>query len=464
MSGGGPADPGIGPAPPGPRAVLAVLVAATVLTAGTNTVMTVVLPEVGRDLGVGPVALSWTATGPLLALAVTAPVYGVLGARSGVRWLFATGVGLFAIGSVTAALAPAIEVLLAARVVQGLGAGAVPALAGLVVVSTVPRHRRGAAFGVIATGNGAAQAGGPAVGGVLAELAGWRAMFVLAGVLAVPLLVAVVRVLPQRRSTEPAGGVDLLGAALLGTAVAAALAATGLRGGPGTGVLVPVAVLAAAGLVLRSATARHPFVPVALLRRPGYLAACVVAAVALGTYLAAEVLVPLQVAALNGLGTGAIGWVLLPGAVLTVLVSTPAGRIADRRGNRVVAATGTGALLGAAVLLSSGAGGHPAVVAAGMAVAGAGFAIVTVAAQNAAGLALDPAVAGAGMGLYQTAYFLAGAVGATTGTVVLAGRAGTPGSWNPLHDGPGADYADALLLLVPVLLAGLAATARLRRA
>jgi hypothetical protein len=104
------------------------------------------------------------------------------------------------------------------------------------------------------------------------------------------------------------------------------------------------------------------------------------------------------------------------------------------------------------------------VVAGGMAVVDAGFVMIAVAAQNAAGSALSPQLAGVGLGLYQTGFYLSGGVGAAVGTAVLSARAGAVDSWNPLHQGAGANYADTLLLLVPVLLAGLAATTRLRRA
>jgi len=454
---------------PETRSMLAVLVAATVLTVATNSMMTVLLPDIGRSLVAGPVALGWTATGALLAVAVGAPVYGLLGVRFGVRSVLATGLIVFATGAVVAAVSPSIVVLVGARVLQGVGAGAVPALAAFAVVTYVDQQRRGAAFGVIATGTGAAQASGPVLGGVLGELAGWRAVFALAGMVAVPVLAAGLRFLPRHPSRGGGRGVDVVGVVLLATAVSALLAAVSVWGQPTTSRrwiwgLLTAAAITALGLVWRSRTARDPFIPAALGRQRGYVPACVLAAVALGVYLAVEVLIPLQVAALNDLGTGAIGLVLLPGAVLAVVVATPAGRAADRAGNRVVAAAGVSVMVVAVAGLSSSAGGDPIVVAGAMAAVDAGFVMIAVAAQNAAGSALSTQLAGVGLGLYQTGRYLSGGVGAAVGTAVLSARAGAVDSWNPLHHGVGADYADTLLLLVPVLLVGLAATMRLRRA
>jgi predicted MFS family arabinose efflux permease len=449
--------------------MLAVLVAATVLTVATNSMMTVLLPDIGRSFVAGPVALGWTATGALLAVAVGAPVYGLLGVRFGVRAVLTTGLIVFAAGAAVAATSPSIAVLVAARILQGIGAGAVPALTAFAVVTYVDQRRRGAAFGIIATGTGAAQASGPVVGGVLGEFAGWRAVFALAGLVAVPVLAAGLRFLPRPSSGGSGRGIDFVGVVLLASAVSALLATVSVWGQSTISrrwiwVLVTVAAIAVLGLVWRSRTARDPFIPPALGRQRGYVPACVLAAVALGVYLAVEVLVPLQVAALNDLRTGAIGLVLLPGAVLAVMVATPAGRAADRAGNRIVAAMGVFVMVVAVAVLSSTAGGDPVVVAGGMAVVDAGFVMIAVAAQNAAGSALSPQLAGVGLGIYQTGFYLSGGVGAAVGTAVLSARAGAVDSWNPLHQGAGADYADTLLLLVPVLLAGLAATTRLRRA
>jgi hypothetical protein len=136
----------------------------------------------------------------------------------------------------------------------------------------------------------------------------------------------------------------------------------------------------------------------------------------------------------------------------------------DRAGNRAVAAAGVFVMVVGVVVLSSRAGGDPVVVAAGMAAVDAGFVMIAVAVQNAAGSALSAQLAGVGLGLYQTGFYLSGGVGAAVGTAVLSARAGAVDSWNPLHRGVGADYADTLLLLlVPVLLAGLAVTTLLRR-
>lgn len=445
-----------------------ILVAATALTISTNSMITVLLPDIGRSLGSGPVALGWTATGALLGLAIGSPIYGLLGLRFGIRAVLAAGLVVFTAGVAIAAVSPNITILIAARGLQGIGAGAVPTLAGYAVVTAVEPARRGAAFGLLGSATGAAQVAGPVVGGTLGEFVGWRGVFTLAGLIAVPLAAAGLKLLPRRSSAETSRSIDVAGVVLLAGAVSALLAAINLWGQPTASqpliwTLLVLGAVAALGLVWRSRTAREPFIPPALLRRRGYVPACTVAAVGLGASVAVEVLIPLQVSDLRGLESGAIGLVLLPGAVVAVAVAVPAGRVADRVGNRAVAAAGVLSMVIGVMVLSSTAGSGPIVIATGMATTELGFVVTAVAAQNAAGRSLDAQLTGVGIGLFHTARYLSGGIGAALGPGILEARGGILQSWNPAHHGAGADYADTLLLLAPILLVGLTVAARIRR-
>jgi len=122
--------------------------------------------------------------------------------------------------------------------------------------------------------------------------------------------------------------------------------------------------------------------------RASFAGACGVGLLALLTYLAVEILVPLQVAELNGIGVFATGLVLLPGALITVAISRAAGHWSDRRGDRRVAVVGAAVMAVAAGGLSTVAGSGPVLVGAGMLVLGLGFALVVVSAVNAAARAL----------------------------------------------------------------------------
>jgi DHA2 family metal-tetracycline-proton antiporter-like MFS transporter len=384
--------------------MLVVLVTATIVTVLNNSMITVVLAAVGRDLSATPSALGWTATGYLLPFAAGNALAGLLSDRVSLRRVFTLGLIVFAVGTVAAATAPSVNWLIIARGVQGAGGSVVPALSAVAIARVFEAGRRGPVFGLLAAGTGAAQAAGPVVGGALGEVAGWRSLFWVSTALVVPVLIGAARTLATADHPAATPGAELT--------------------------------------------------PPGAVRRASFAGACGVGLLALLTYLAVEILVPLQVAELNGTGVFATGLVLLPGALITVALSRAAGHWSDRRGDRRVAVVGAAVMAVAAGGLSTVAGSGPVLVGAGMLVLGLGFALVVVSAVNAAARALPPARMGVGLGIYQSAFYVGGALGALLSTASLTARSGaTSSAWNPLHHGAGSAFSDALLISAAVAVA-----------
>jgi MFS transporter, DHA2 family, metal-tetracycline-proton antiporter len=123
MTTGGNAEPVV--APITLRLLLAVLVTATVISVMSNSMITVLLPLIGRDFSASVAVLGWTATAFLLAFGVAALFHGRLSDVFGVRGVFCVGLLLFGLGSLLAALATGMPMLIIARVVQGLGGAAI---------------------------------------------------------------------------------------------------------------------------------------------------------------------------------------------------------------------------------------------------------------------------------------------------------------------------------------------------
>jgi len=371
--------------------MLVMLVAATIVTVLNNSMITVVLASVGRDLSATPSDLGWTATGYLLPFAAGNALAGRLSDRVSLRRVFTLGIVVFAW-------------LIIARGVQGAGGSVVPALSAVAIARVFQAGRRGPPFGLLAAGTGAAQAAGPVVGGVLGEVAGWRSLFWVSTALVVPVLIGAARTLVA--ADHPA-------------------ATPGAEPAPG-----------------------------GAIRMANFAGACGVGLLALMIYLAVEILFPLQVAELNGDGELATGLILLPGALITVALSRAAGHWSDRRGDRRVAVVGAAVMAVAAGGLSTVAGSGPVLVGAGMLVLGLGFALVVVSAVNAAARALTPARMGVGLGIYQSAFYVGGALGALLSTASLTARSGAASSaWNPLHHGAGTAFSDALLISTAVAIA-----------
>jgi MFS transporter, DHA2 family, methylenomycin A resistance protein len=166
------------PGPAVPRAAwlrLAACAAAAALLQMDGTIVTVALPSVGRELGTGSHTLSWVLTAYFLAYGVMLFPGGSLVDRKGSRRVALYGLAVFAAGAALGALAGSFGLLVASRVVQGVGAGLVSPASLAGAVSGFPPERRGSALGLWGASSGMANLVGPVIGGLLTVAIDWRA-------------------------------------------------------------------------------------------------------------------------------------------------------------------------------------------------------------------------------------------------------------------------------------------------
>src|SRR5947209_9507443 len=138
-----------------------------------NLVVNVALPSIHRDLGASIQALEWTVNAYVLAYAVFLLTGAALGVRFGRKRMFMTGIALFTLSSAAAASAPSIDLLIAARALQGLGAAIATPLTLTLLAEAFPPARRGLALGVWSGISGIAVALGPLVGGAVTQAGSW---------------------------------------------------------------------------------------------------------------------------------------------------------------------------------------------------------------------------------------------------------------------------------------------------
>jgi EmrB/QacA subfamily drug resistance transporter len=336
------------------RVALAATVAASGMASLDATVVNVALPHLGEDLHASVSALQWVLTGYLLALASLILLGGALGDRYGRRRIFEIGTVWFAAASLLCALAPGIELLIVARVLQGAG-GALLTPGSLAILQASFRERdRAAAVGAWSGLGGVAGAVGPFVGGALVDGPGWRWAF-LVNVPVAALAVACTRAaVPESRDPHAARGLDLPGALLAVIALAAAtwsLTEAGPRGW-GDGLVVVggvVAVLAMAAFVWRILHARDPLVPPALFRDRTFSVVNLATVLLYGALGVTFFLVSYELQVAVGWSATRAGLALLPATVLMLVLSGPSGALAERIGPRLQLTVGP--LLAAAGLL-----------------------------------------------------------------------------------------------------------------
>ncbi len=402
----------------------------------------IALPVLAADLHVSTGVSAWAISLYALMLAVATAVYGRVSDLVGIRLPLLVGVVLMAAGALVGALSPSFGVLLAARLVQGAGAAAVPTLGVAIVASRYHGAERSAGLGRIAGFAAAVSCLGPLAGGGVVQLLGWREVIALPmlGVLLLPLLW---RAVP---TTGSGARLDVLGAVLV-AATAAGLVL--LIQSPSTG--VPVAVVGAALLALGVPAVawwvrRRPdgFLPASVVRNSVVVRSALAAAAVPAAWFALLIAVP---AVLVGAGWAPwhVGLALLPSAVTGLLAPRIAGPLLDRIGPSAALAL-AGLIASLALLVASlGAANQAAVllVVAVVAVTLA-FGLGQPALMAAVGEAVPQTVRGVAVGV-ATLMFL---VGGGVGSAVVGGLAGALG------------ISGALLLLAALPVVGLVALAR----
>ncbi len=317
------------------------------------TVVNIALPTLGRELGADFADLQWTVNGYVLTLAALILLGGSLGDRFGRRRVFVLGTIWFGTASLLCGLAPDVEALIAARVLQGVGAALLtPGSLALLQASFGPADRA-RAVGAWSGLGGIAAAVGPFLGGLLVEVS-WRLVFLINLPLCAVVVVVALRHVPESQDPEAAPRVDVLGAFLgaLGLAgITYALVAAGERGGS-AGVLVAAVVgtVALVGFVVVERRSRHPMLPVDIFTSRQFTAANLVTFAVYAALGGVFFLLIVHLQVMAGFAPLAAGTALLPVTAAMLLLSSRAGALAARIGPRLPMTAGP-LLCAAGVLL-----------------------------------------------------------------------------------------------------------------
>jgi EmrB/QacA subfamily drug resistance transporter len=318
-------------------------------------VLMTALPTMREELGADAAGLGWTINAYEIGFAALILTGSALGDRFGRRLLFVLGVGLFTVGSASAALSSSIELLVAARALQGSGGGVAMALSLALISAATPAAKRGAAIGIWGAVTGMAVALGPIIGGAIVHFLSWPWIFWINVPIGVVLIVLTqTKIAESRGSAQP---IDFVGL-VLSTVGVVALAQALLRGGD-VGWTEPSVVFGIIGglllvvaFVLWEYRSPVAMMPLQMFRNMSFTGGCG-ASFALGaglygiTFIFAQYL---QVA----LGQDAlgVGIKLLPWVSLAPFVAPIAGQLTDRIGERPLAVVGL--VLFAAAFLAIG--------------------------------------------------------------------------------------------------------------
>ncbi len=339
------------------RLAMVAVMTSTTMAVFDGSMVNIALPQIARVLEVSSGDAVWVANGYLLSAAMTLAIFAALAPRTGFRALFAAGISLFTLASLGCALSTSLEMLVAMRLLQGIGGAATLSIAPAILRSIFPGRLLGRILGIHALLIAANTAIAPVIGGALLSSLGWQWLFAINLPFGVIALLLTLRVVPVHRGIIR-GPFDVAGALFSAIMLGAMIMASNAFSRPGeagSSLLTPaiyglVAVVSGIAFVYRQRRAAQPLLPLTLFASARFSLAAL-------TSLASFVSQGMTFVALPFLFQNVYGYSAFISALLftawpvgIVLVAPHAGRLADRYAPAIISTVGL-CLFGVGLLL-----------------------------------------------------------------------------------------------------------------
>jgi EmrB/QacA subfamily drug resistance transporter len=390
-------------------------------TGFTITILAVSLGDVARDLGASETALTWTVTGPFLALALSMPLFGKIGDVRGHRRVYLIGLAGFTVATFLTALAWDGASLIAIRSLGAIpGAATGPASMAL-IMRAFPEEDRVKAMGWWSLVGAGAPVLGLVAGGPLVDAIGWRAIFLVQAPLALIALLVAIPIMHETPRMERER-IDYPGALTLAAATVAAL--LGLSVGSQIGWTHPlvlglfaVAPVAAAAFVVIERRAEHPLLPLGFFTERNFTASLVAQFMSNFGYMGGFIITPLLMQDVFGFTVATTSLAMICRPLSFSLSSPVAGYVAVRVGERSASVLGCALVVVSMALFAAGAAGETLVlVFAALVLSGLGLGTSQPSLISSAANAVDTA----SLGVANAAQVMVTQIGVVAGIQVLS--------------------------------------------
>jgi EmrB/QacA subfamily drug resistance transporter len=393
-----------------------------------NTIVNVALPTIQRSLHLKVSELEWIVTGYALTFGALMLTGGKLADLLGRRMIFVVGLVVFTLSSLGCGLAGSASVLIAARVVQGVGAALMNPSTLSIITVTFPPKQRGTAIGIWAGVSALALAIGPLVGGLITEHINWNWIFYINVPIGALAIVAAFAFIPESRDTSNEQKPDLAGqfASALGLfALSYALIEANTYGWTSGRILGSFAIAAASlvAFVLLEMHQRLPMLDLSLFRNRGFAGANTVMLLVGLAMFGVFFYVSLYVQQVLGYSPVQAGAAFLPWTLLIILIAPWAGRLSDRFGPRPFVTSGL-LLVAGSLFVFSRLGVHDSFwnLLPAMLLGGVGMAAAMAPTTAAAMASVRPDKAGVGSAVLNSMRQVGGSLGiAIMGAIVASG-------------------------------------------
>jgi DHA2 family metal-tetracycline-proton antiporter-like MFS transporter len=405
------------------RAVMGFWGVAMCLMVMNTTMFNVALPTVIHDFQLTSSVASWIVSGYSIIFALSAITYSRLSDYLPIRRLISIGLFIMGFSSVIGFFAENFYMLLTARLLQAIGASAIPGLAMVLASKYIPLTRRGKAMSVISSSAAIGFGMGPIIGGILTEHLGWNYLF-LAPFFVLIIIPFVRRYLPM----EPVHPVhfDYIGAILLGVGVVSLLLFVTSGNYIALSLVIPCLVL----------FWRHihgiskPFIQPVLLHDRDFLKLVVMPFTAFFINFATVFTIPIMLVQLYNKSPFEIGLIIFPGAICSAFAANWIGKMIDRRGPVLAMRIALVLLISASILFALFSDFSPYAILFIFMISIVGSNCLTASANNEVSRILSKELLGAGMGLSQLFQFFGGAFGVGITGMLIAAQQSLPAAEN----------------------------------
>jgi len=328
---------------PGRWAVLLVTTLAGFLIPFMGSSINVALPAIGKDLSMHAVVLGWVATAYLLASAMLLVPFGRLADIYGRKKLFTIGMVIYTAGSLVATLSNSSAMLIATRVVQGIGGSMIFSSGTAILTSAFPARERGRALGINTAAIYLGLSAGPFLGGLLTQHFGWRSVFLLNVPLGIIVIAAVFWRFRGDWAEAKGERFDFIGSVIYSLMLLAIIYGFTLLPGISGTVFIATGALGLAIFVWWELRADSPVLNIGLFRKNTVFAMSNLAAlINYSATFAVGFLLSLYLQYNKGLSPRDAGIVLVAAPIVQAVFSPMAGRLSDRVEPRIVASVGMG--------------------------------------------------------------------------------------------------------------------------
>jgi len=325
--------------------ILSTVLLGATMSALDVSIVNVAMPTLKNTFGVTMAVIEWIAMAYMLTLTIFLPLFGRLADMYGRSKLYNIGFVVFSVGSLFCGMSSTAGFMIAARVIQAVGAGLLQANSVALITHAFPASERGKAIGIQGAIQAISMSVGPFVGGILIATVGWRAIFYVNIPIGILGTIAALFILPANQKMEKKEKVDYLGTVLFATGLAFIVMAfnEGVKLGWGSNTIM---MYFASGIVLLSLfivtelKVEYPLIDLKLFKNATFLLGNLTGMLSYYVLFAVMFLMPFYLQKVLGYSVALTGALLTPIPLAMALVAPFSGHISDKYGPRIMTTSG----------------------------------------------------------------------------------------------------------------------------